>query len=102
VTAVPHITLRVPLRTVPWPAGQHGQRPCPVCGKPWTPGAQSYWPCHPGCIAPEAEVEAVLEAVDRGEVELQDVYAAWRADHGMTDRYARQILDAARSRRERG
>lgn len=94
------ITLRVPLLRRPWPAGMQGRRPCPVCGEQWMPSGQSYWPCHPGCLVPEQQIAEVLRALERREVALMAVYAAWRR-YGMDDRYARAVLDAGRARQER-
>lgn len=94
------ITLRLPLLARPWPAGMIGRRPCPVCAAPWTPPPQSRWPCHPGCLVPEEQVDRVLGAIERREVAVMAVYAAWLR-HGLDVRYARAVLDAGRARRER-
>lgn len=40
---------RLPLRDTPWGTGEP-VRPCPVCGKGWSPWCGSRLPCHARCL----------------------------------------------------
>jgi hypothetical protein len=49
----------IPLLKKPWPKGENGWIPCPVCGQPWRPWAGSYLPCHARCLFDDDEERAI-------------------------------------------
>jgi len=63
----------IPLRSEPWPKGKHEARPCPVCGRSWTPWADSRLPCHGKCLFSPADRE-ILKTDPRTDAELARHY----------------------------
>jgi len=61
--------MNLPMRDEPWPVGQHQSRPCPICGKSWTPWAGSKLPCHAACLFTPQERQAI-RAVSMTQTEI--------------------------------
>lgn len=55
------MTPLIPLRKEPWPKGRNAVRPCPVCGDPWIPWADSMLPCHAACLFGPEDRRAMME-----------------------------------------